>query len=245
MIEFTEHTVTVPHLPESLRGLRIVQLTDLHRSKLTPDTRLHHAIARANQACPDLILLTGDYVSKERADILPCAQILAPLRARLGVYAILGNHDYYVDGPAVACALERLGFTLLLNRSDRLDNGLRLVGIDDDRHKHTDVKRAFAGVAPTDPTLVLVHNPALVELFSDRTCVALAGHTHGGQIKLPLLTRREVRRIGAKHYRAGWYTVGNARLYVNRGLGQVGVPFRFLCRPEIALFTLIPADDNP
>jgi predicted MPP superfamily phosphohydrolase len=199
---------------------------------------LRHAVAAANAARPDLILLTGDFVSNKSSDIAPCAQILAPLKAPLGVYAILGNHDYYTDGPAVARHLAELGFHVLLNRSLLLPNGLRIVGLDDDRYKHTDVIQSFREVQPDEPTLVMAHNPALVEKLAERECIVFSGHTHGGQVRVPVLTAREIRRIGAKHYEQGWYTVGKAKLYVNRGLGQVGIPLRLFCRPELALFTL-------
>lgn len=238
MIEITEHTVAVPHLPPALQGLRVAHLTDFHRSRHTSDVLLRHAVAAANAACPDLILLTGDFVSSDPNDIAPCAHILAPLHAPLGVCAILGNHDYYTDGLAVKRHLEGLGFQVLLNRSILLPNGLRIVGLDDDRYHHTDVPQAFREVQPAEPTLVMAHNPALIERMAERECVVFSGHTHGGQVRLPVLTRREIRRIGAKHYEQGWYTVGNARLYVNRGLGRVGIPLRLFCRPELALFTL-------
>ncbi len=243
MIETTEHTVAVPHLPTALQGLRVVHLTDFHRSRHTSDLLLQSAVEAANAAHPDLILLTGDFVTKDPRDIAPCARILAPLRARLGVYAILGNHDYATDGPAVEKQLIELGFTVLLNRSVLLPNGLRIVGLDDDRFHRTDVPKAFHDVAPDDPTLVMAHNPALIERLAERECIVFSGHTHGGQVRLPLLTEREIRRIGAKHYARGWYTVGKARIYVNRGLGRVGIPLRLFCRPELALFTL--TTDSP
>lgn len=237
-MEITEHTVAVPHLPPALQGLRVAHLTDFHRSRQTADQQLRQGVAAANAAKPDLILLTGDYVSSDPRDIAPCAHILSALQAPLGVFAILGNHDYYTDGKAVKRALTDLGFHLLLNQSQRLPNGLRIVGLDDDRYHHTDVHKAFQEVAPNEPTLVMAHNPALIEQMMEKECIVFSGHTHGGQVRVPVLTKREIRRIGAKHYAQGWYTVGKARLYVNRGLGQVGIPLRLFCRPELALFTL-------
>lgn len=240
MIERTEHVVAIPYLPETLRGLRVVQLTDLHRSRLTPDRLLRHAVALANAARPDLILITGDFVTEDPADILPCAQIVSALHARLGVYAILGNHDYTADAPAMERALTHVGIHVLMNQSVRLEHGLWIVGLEDDRHGKPSVARAFSGISPDEPALVLIHNPGYAENVASRACIVFSGHTHGGQVRLPLLTAREVRRIGAKHYREGWYTLDRARLYVNRGLGRVGLPIRFLCRPEIAIFTLEP-----
>jgi predicted MPP superfamily phosphohydrolase len=245
MIETTAHSVIVPHLPSTLQGLRVAHLTDFHRSRHTSDLLLRRAVVAANAARPDLILLTGDYVTRDPRDIAPCAHILAPLQARLGVYAILGNHDYTTDGPAMERSLTELGFHVLLNRSVLLPNGLRIVGLDDDRHHRTDVPKAFREVGPNEPTLVMAHNPALIERMADRECLVFSGHTHGGQIRVPVLTEREIRRIGAKHYARGWYSVGKARLYVNRGLGRVGIPLRLFCRPELALFTLTTSPAPP
>lgn len=238
MVERTEHTVEVEGLPKSADGTRIVQLTDIHRSKMTRDRMLHRAVATANSAQGDVIVLTGDYVTDQAADIDPCAHILAPLRARLGVYAILGNHDHSTDAVAMERALARNHFTVLKNENVTLGNGLRIVGIEDDRYGHTNVERSFQGIPKDAFSFVLLHNPSIVERIDERTCVAVAGHTHGGQLRLPWVTNWAVRKIGAKHYHAGWYTVGKARLYVNRGLGSVGVPLRYGSRPEVAVFTL-------
>jgi predicted MPP superfamily phosphohydrolase len=243
MMERTEHIVTLSGLPTAARGLRVVQLTDIHRSRLTHDRLLRHAVAAANAAQPDLIVLTGDFVTNRPSDIEPCARILAPLRARLGVYAILGNHDYSTDAPAVERALLHQNITVLKNHKVRLENGLWLVGLDDDHAGKTNVSHAFAGIEKEELTFTLIHNPALAEQFSDRNALAVGGHTHGGQMFLPVITKWAVRRIGAKEYRAGWYTVGRVKLYVNRGLGRVGVPVRFLSRPEVAVFTLLPAEE--
>jgi predicted MPP superfamily phosphohydrolase len=241
VIEQTEHVVRLPNLPEALRGLRVVQLSDLHRSAMTPDPILHHAVALANAACPDLIVLTGDFVSADPKDIEPCGHIMAPLHAPLGRYCVLGNHDYSTDGHRVERMLNRLGAEVLTNRAVKVKESLWIVGLDDDRYGHPDVHKAFRGGEENEPTIVRSHSPVGAELVSHRDCLVLSGHTHGGQVRLPILTAREVRRIGAKHYRAGWFKVGRAQLYVNRGLGRVGLPVRFLCRPEISIFTLQPA----
>ena len=221
----THHTVPMLHLPKELEGLRMVQLSDFHRSHMTEDSLLQQAVALANETCPDLIVLTGDFVSFLAEDIAPCMRILAPLRAPLGIFAVLGNHDYVAGAKKVEQGLTELGIQVLTNQNVRLECGLRIVGVEDNRHGRPDVVRAFAGVGPEEPVLTLVHNPAIAELFTEQTCLALAGHSHGGQICVPILTTRQVERIGAKHYRAGWFTLGKTRLYVNRGLGQVGLPF--------------------
>lgn len=238
MIETTEHRVILPYLPPELRGLRLAQLSDFHRSRLTPDSLIRHAVACANEARPDLLLLTGDFVTQDPKDIAPCMHLLAPLKARLGVFAVLGNHDYTADARATAHGLERLGFTVLTNQNHRLEQGLCIAGLEDDRYGTPDAKRMLHGISAREPLVVMSHNPVGAEHLADRECLVVSGHTHGGQVRMPLLTAREVRRIGAKHYREGWFTVGKAQLYVNRGLGRTGLPVRFLCKPELSLFTL-------
>ena len=238
MIEVTRHSVPIAGLPPALEGLRIAHLTDWHRSFRTPDALLRRAVELANAENPDVILLTGDYVTDDPNDIPPCGEIIAGLRAKAGVYAVLGNHDYGTDGPAMIRALEKAGVTVLTNRSVKLANGLRIVGVDDDIQGRPNRDKALADVTSAEPTVILCHNPAFAEKLTDRDALILAGHTHGGQIRVPILTAWRIRKIRAKHYARGWFTLGKARLYVNRGLGNVGFSFRFRSRPEIAIFTL-------
>ncbi len=298
MIDCTTHIVPVPHLSAELAGLRVAQLTDLHRGKLTSDKLLWKAVEQIREWQPDLILLTGDYVDSDPSDIAPCMHILSSLTngtasitetveevlkpyiapgqpalkgleirlaktkrqasalpspesipnadmrrrlAPLGVYAVPGNHDAKAGLDLVQAALEGIGIAFLKNQSVKLPNGLWVVGLDEDYIGRPDVARAFADVEPDAPVLVMAHNPGEADLLKDRACIIFSGHTHGGQINVPILTARQLRRIKAKGYRAGWYDVGQARLYVNRGVGNTEVPFRFRCPPEAALFTLQPA----
>ena len=242
MIQTTRHRVIVPHLPASLNGLRVAQLSDFHRSRLTPDGLIAESVARVARESPDLILLTGDFVNDDPADIAPCMKLLAPLIessiASLGVYAVHGNHDVKADLAKLQQALEAGGIVYLCNQSRRLANGLWIVGLDEDWYGMPDVARAFADVPDDAPVLVLAHNPGEADLVANRACVVFSGHTHGGQIRLPLVTKHALKWIKAKHYRAGWYTTGKAQLYVNRGIGNADVPFRFLCPPEVTFFTL-------
>lgn len=233
-------TLRIANLPRSLEGATVAHLTDVHRCWSTSDALLKKAVRVAMEAKPDLILVTGDFVTENPKDIAPCAEILSPLKARLGVYFILGNHDYTTDAPAVLRALEGLGFQSLINRNVCLEGGLWVAGLDDDREGEPFFDRAFAGIPESATPIVLAHNPALAEMFSYLDCYSLSGHTHGGQVVLPFLTAYKIWLIGAKRYRAGWYDVGRARLYVNSGLGNVAVPFRLFAPPEVALFTLEP-----
>ena len=241
-MQTTRHRVILPHLPPHLNGLRVAQLSDFHRSRLTSDALIAKAVARVVQEAPDLIVLTGDFVNSDPADIEPCMNLLAPLVnsgiAPLGVYAVHGNHDVKAGLEPIQQALEASGIDYLRNQSRLLANGVWVVGLDEDWYGTPDVEAAFAGIPHDAPIIVLAHNPGEADLVADRACVAFSGHTHGGQIRLPLLTNRVVKWIKAKHYRAGWYTTGKAQLYVNRGIGNADVPFRFLCPPEVAFFTL-------
>ncbi len=241
-MQTTRHRVVMPHLPPALNGLRVAQLSDFHRSRLTSDAVIREAVACARRERPDLIVLTGDFVNDDPADIAPCMEMLAPLMqpgiAPLGVYAVPGNHDVKAGLERIRQALEALGIVYLCNRNHRLANGLWLVGLDEDWYGTPDVNAAFADVPPDAPVLVLAHNPGEADLVADRECIVFSGHTHGGQVRVPILTARALKWIKAKHYRAGWYTTGKAQLYVNRGIGNADVPFRFLCPPEVAFFTL-------
>ncbi len=222
-----------------MHGFRVVQLTDLHRSQLTRDHHLRHAIQLAIDLKPDLFVLTGDYVSNRPKDIGPVAGMLQHLHAPAGTYAILGNHDHHTGGSAVASALKHVGVHVLQNQSVKLECGLRLVGLDDDRYKLTDVENSFRDVSVGETVLTLAHNPALIEKLPDIPQTVLSGHTHGGQINVPIFTARQLRRIGARHYKAGWYELGSVKLYVCRGLGNVGVPVRMFAPPEIAVFEYV------
>lgn len=239
MIQCTSHQVALPFLPDSSSGLRVVQLSDLHCGRKTKQSTLDRAITLAQQFCPHVVVLTGDFVTRAGPDVATCGTLLKRLSAPLGIFAVLGNHDYSADARAVRAMLADCSIQLLSNESVRLDSGIWLAGLEDLRCGNPDPWHMLLGVPDHAALLVLSHNPVGAEMVQARSCMVLSGHTHGGQILLPFFTRREVRRIGAKHYRAGWYTVGMARLYVNRGLGQVGLPFRFLCPPEVTSFTFV------
>ena len=202
-IEITRHSLPIDGASNLPNGFKIAHLTDLHRSSRTSDALLKRAVELTNAEHPDVIVLTGDYVTDERADIAPCGEILAGLRARLGVYAILGNHDYGTDGAMMTRALQAANIEMLTNRNVLLEGGLRIVGLDDDRLGRPNTAQAFAEVKADETTVVLCHNPGYAEKISDRNALILAGHTHGGQIVVPFLTAWKVRKIPGKTLYAG------------------------------------------
>jgi predicted MPP superfamily phosphohydrolase len=237
--------VRVPGLPPTLDGLRMAQLSDLHWGPYTGRQEIRAAVERANSLSPDLILLTGDYVLYSADYAEPCARELADLRAPLGVFAVPGNHDYWTDIDVVIFHLKAAGLSLLQNSSHRLEiegASLWLVGVDDVWEQRHNLDAALADVPLGKPVLLLVHEPDVAEQVAQsphRILLQLSGHSHGGQVNLPLLGRPALPWLGQK-YPAGLQAVPGSMLqvYTNRGIGVIAPPVRFNCRPEVALLTL-------
>ena len=238
-------TVRLPDLLPALDGLTIAQLSDLHWGPYTGQREVRAAVEKANALVPDLTVLTGDYVLYSAEYAAPCARELAALQAPLGVFAIPGNHDYWTDIGEVTAQLRAAGLTLLRNESRRLEvNGapLWLAGLDDVMERHHDLDAAMSGVPAGEPTLLLVHEPDFADEVArspHHMLLQLSGHSHGGQVNLPLLGRPILPAL-AQHYPAGLQTVPGSRLqvYTNRGVGLIAPPVRFNCRPEVTLLTL-------
>lgn len=222
-------------------GVRVAQLSDVHVGLATPRERVRAAVEAINAAAVDLVVLTGDYVTNSGRPVPRVAEQLAGLRAP--TFAVLGNHDHWVDAHGVTRQLEQAGYAVLRNAHTRVrvrGVPLTVVGVDDGRSGHDDVARAFRGVARVGTRLVLAHTPPTAERLPEAAgLLCLSGHTHGGQIAVPGLTERLMRRLGQPYVR-GLYPVRGNTLYVNRGLGYgVGGPaVRIGSRPEVSFFTL-------
>lgn len=247
-------TLPVRDLPAPLAGLRIAHLSDFHCGAHIPAGYLEGAIARTAAEGPDLIALTGDFVDRGPGHSAAAARLFRDLSAPLGVFAVLGNHDFSVhtargarkypglDG-VVADALTAEGVTVLRNSAVRVERGgaeLQVAGVDDLWSGDADAPAALAGAGADVPRVLLAHNPQTVEQLGDRRAdVILSGHTHGGQIDWPGFGRLMLHR-SARRWAAGLYDVGGRHLYVNTGVG-FGWRFRFGVRPEVAILTLQPA----
>ncbi|HEX7835849.1 MAG TPA: metallophosphoesterase [Kofleriaceae bacterium] len=242
----SEHEVYVERLDPRHDGVRIAQLSDIHVGSLTPVAHVRAAIAAANAAAPDLVVLTGDYVCWRRHEAELAAAQLGGLNAPR-VLAVLGNHDYYAWADGVVAALERNGYEVLRNRTTvaRVRGApLAVVGVDDPVTRHDDLDAAFAGVPAGATRLVLCHladrGPELARRGAD---VVLSGHTHGGQIYVKGITDRLLKRFGL-HYRRGMYDIGTrtqrSTLYVTPGVGFSGVTRRVGegTHAEVAVLTL-------
>lgn len=238
----TEHEVRIKGLDPRHDGVRIAQLSDIHVGNMTPASHVRAAIAAANDAEPELIMLTGDYVCWRRHEAEMAGEQLAGLRARR-VLAVLGNHDYFTWGAGVAGALRKNGYEVLKNQHTVMEiNGapLALVGIDDPVTRHDDLDAAFAGTHDTMTKLVLCHAPDSAPGLAQRGAdLVLSGHTHGGQLYVKGITDRIMRKAGL-NYRRGFFSFGDTTLYVTPGVGFSGVTRRFGegTAAEVAVLTL-------
>lgn len=231
-------TLGFADLPPALEGLRVGQLSDLHLGKRYSEQNARLAVEWMRRERPDLLVITGDLVSYERA-IGRIAPLLRGLSAPLGVYAVPGNHDYFEGMAAVTEALAAAGVPMLVNEHRRLSWGggeLWLVGVDDVWEGVADLDGALAGVPADGWKLLLSHSPDFVDEAAQRgIALQLSGHTHGGHLRLPLLGPFTLPRYGVR-YPYGLMQVASTTLYVTGGLG--GIPLRFRCPPEATIFTL-------
>ena len=193
---------------------------------------------------PDLIVITGDFVDQfQRGSLEPLGSALAQLRAPLGVWGVWGNHDLerYPRGGELAKSLQQAGVQLLDNQSVRLRGDLVLAGVDDWKQGQPDLGAALANVDSTSASLLLNHNPDLLpDVPNGAVSLALCGHTHGGQVRFPLVGAPMTASVYGDRFLEGWVDAPVAA-YVSRGLGVSVLPFRLLCPPELAIFDLQPA----
>lgn len=261
--------IEIADLPPSLQGTKFTQLSDLHFDGLRlSENMLAEAIAASNATQPDLVLLTGDYVTDDPEPIADLAKRLKMLESRLGIYAVLGNHDIYPKGSRtqITDALEAVGIHVLWNQiAYPLGSGLPIVGLADFWSRDFNPKLVIEQIDPHVPRIVLSHNPdSAAPLKQWRVDLQLSGHTHGGQVVIPGLgpvpTRYQTFRrhipkplhswipymredcykvVRHWEWAQGLHRVGGNWLYVNRGLGTYP-PGRLFCPPEVTEITLLP-----
>ncbi len=236
--------VPIKGLTSNFDGLRLVCLSDFHFEPYTQLDFIERVVERVNQLEPDLVCLLGDYVFTHAESINALAPVIARLTAKQGVYATLGNHDLWTNAETVKSGLEQQGIPVLFNQSVALDVGndsLILAGLDDAWSGEPDLQAALAGAPQETPVILMLHEPDFAdEMAQDaRIALQLSGHSHGGQVRLPFYGAPFLPRF-ARKYDQGLYLVGNMWLYVTRGVGVIGPPGRFSCRPEITEITLVP-----
>jgi uncharacterized protein len=227
-------------LPRKLDGFRIVQLSDIHHSPFTSREQIQRAVQTASSLQPDIIALTGDYISKEREYAAPCAEMLGKLKARHGVFAVLGNHDHWTDAALITDLFRAEGITVLVNQGMRFEKdgaAFWLAGVDDTMVGLEDLPLALAGSREDEMKLLLAHNPIILRRAARAAVdLVLSGHTHGGQVNL--ISDRNAAGRPRRRLLKGLASQGETQIYVTRGLGTVVLPVRFGCPPEVSLIEL-------
>ena len=241
----------LPRWPERLNGFTVAMLSDFHYDPYFSIHPLHAAIAMVNRLHPDLIALTGDFVSvplvgdetKAAFAAEPCARLLRQMTAPHGLWAVMGNHDDATDAEHVTHALQAENIRVLANQSEPIEqDGSRfwLAGVNDVISGTADLSKTMHGVPAGEPVILLAHEPDFADEASQYPIdLQLSGHSHGGQIRIPFLPPLYLPEL-AKKYVWGTYQVGPLMLHTSAGLGTIGVPMRLNCPPEITLLTLRP-----
>ncbi len=247
-IDVKEYTFTSPDVPAGFDGTTIVLLTDIHRGPFFSESRVRSLVEQVNGLKPDLIVLGGDYVYRSTDYASSCFKELRALSAPLGRYAVLGNHDYgqYQKGEPgpdqVIQAMSDAGITLLRDDAVWVKKGkdrIRLGGVSDSQIDRPRFNPTLDGTSKSDLVILVSHEPDYAEkLPSDAVDLVLSGHTHGGQVVLPLLGPPATNTQLPARYAAGLFNYRGTMLEVTRGVGVVQPYYRLNCPPEIALLTL-------
>jgi len=249
-VEVVKVDLHLPKLPDEFRGKRIVHVSDLHCSKVVSGRYLRHCIERINRLKPDIVVLTGDYITHDvkgrfRDKVI---KLLGRIRYDIGVYACLGNHDYGIGGfmgrphkkslNEMIDGMQQVGVNVLRNQSSLLEiNGKKLwmVGLGDMWAGDFAPDKAFANVPQSDAVITLLHNPVgIKDLRKFSACAVMSGHTHG--VKNQWHKPKSCSRLN-RPFHSGLYDVSGTKLYVNRGLGRMG-RIRLSAPPEITAYTL-------
>jgi predicted MPP superfamily phosphohydrolase len=252
-LDVVNRTIGITNLPAPFHDFRIAQLSDIHLDEFTEPYFLERIVKRINELKSDLVLLTGDFVTRGSVTFFAahhaayrCAEILAKLNAPQ-VYAILGNHDVAVNASLVIGALTQFRIPVLVNKYVAIERGnarLWLCGLEDPGTSYPDLNRTVPE-NPDGPVILMAHEPDYADTVIHHprghlVDLMLAGHSHGGQVRLPFVGPLILPPMGQK-YVEGYFRLNQMQLYVNRGVGTVGLPFRLNCPPEITLLKLQPA----
>jgi predicted MPP superfamily phosphohydrolase len=236
----TRHRVPIDHLTHPLK---LAQLSDLHFGPFHQRKSLDAWVEATLAEEPEVIVITGDFIDHlSGADLEPLASALGKLRAPLGVWGVWGNHDRsrvpHIE--MLEQILHQSGIEILNNRGVLLRSDLFMAGVDDFQNGRPDLELAL-GARPTDAACILLsHNPDLLPRVPASVGLTLCGHTHGGQVKLPLIGPPLTSSLYGKRFAEGWVEASTTA-FVSRGLGTSMLPIRFNCPPELSVFELLPA----
>jgi uncharacterized protein len=238
-------TIALPQWPRALDGFRVALLADIHAGvPYTGPRALGRAVERINEERPDVVLLGGDYVDSHplwRANAEPAVVAGQLGRLEPPTYAVLGNHDWRQAGVQMRHALEREGIPVLENEAAEGPRGVYVAGLADLRNRRPDLQRTLAQVPAGAPVILLSHDPDVFPLVPERVALTLSGHTHGGQVAIPLLRRLVIPSRYGERYARGHIVEAGRHLYVTSGFGTSGLPVRLLAPPEIVVLELASA----
>lgn len=236
-------TIAVPNLPPPFRGTTAALLADVHHGPYVPLEYVRRVVEMTNALEPDIVLLAGDYVHRSSGYIAPGIAELGKLRARMGRFAVRGNHDNREFAPITRAALAEARLPDLTNTGvwlERRGARLRIGGVGDLWTDRQDLGAALGDATLDDATILLSHNPDFVEGIRDpRVGLVLSGHTHGGQVVVPGLGAPIVPSRYGQKYLHGLVQGPCAQVFITRGVGTITPPVRFLCRPEVVLITMV------
>ena len=242
-----EQTIQIDNWPQPLDGLRIAVLSDIHVDNwFITEKKLRTIVERTNQLQPDLVVILGDYMSSDgwvtrRVEPEVFGPVLKDLRAPLGVYSVLGNHDWWYSGMRVRRGLEQNGIKVLENESAKVDargTSLWLVGLADLWTRPQRIADTVATVPEGQPVIALTHNPDIFPNVPQRVQLVLAGHTHGGQVRFPIIGTVIESSDYGERWNRGHVFEDNHHLFVTTGIGTSILPVRFGVPPEIVLLTI-------
>lgn len=233
--------LTLPNLTRDFDNYRIVQISDIHADFWMTRKRLGHIVDLVNQQQPDLVVLTGDYITGPARRFVPTLKTLARLKSADGAVAVLGNHDVSSNPSRIRKTLEKSGITVLENQSMTLlrnDAVLAIGGVGDVWYNQADLNLVLQALPESGAAILLAHEPDFADISAatGRFDLQLSGHSHGGQVYFPFMKR--VLPNLAHRYPVGQYQVNEMIQYTNRGVGMSPFHLRFNCRPEITVFTL-------
>jgi hypothetical protein len=259
-VELVRVPVRIKQLPTQLQGLKIGLLTDFHASFIVSDKLIKASADLVMSERPDIIVLAGDFISGSTkflsgsiGEFKPqylerCAVALSHLKAPLGIYGVLGNHDFWSGSAAVGAICDtlskRVGVTWLRNTSVELNKAgapFHLLGVDDYWESSCSLAAACKGINSDSIKILLSHNPDInddISLSNERVDLVLSGHTHGGQVVVPFLGQPVMPSKFGQKYRHGLVREGERQTYVSRGVGCLLAPIRLNCMPEATVLTL-------
>ena len=260
-IEVVKREVRLKGLPATLRGFKVALLSDLHASDIVSDELIGTAADLAMKEKPDMIALTGDFVSGptkflngsiggfKKKNLDSCIDAMMKLKAPYGVYGVLGNHDFWCGPEAMKTIMDefsnRLAVAWLRNSSVTLekDGGkLDILGVDDYWENSCSLNRAYDGLDSKNIKVLLSHNPdvnEMIDVEKKRIDLVLSGHTHGGQVVFPLIGVPYMPSKYGTKYAEGLVRDGERQTYISRGVGHLMVPVRINCPPEVSILTLV------